>query len=56
MGAESIILGCAGMAGHRDFAEEHAGVPVIEPCQAAVVQAILAVVSARAGRMRSAAA
>jgi Asp/Glu/hydantoin racemase len=56
MGAESIILGCAGMAGHRDFAEEHAGVPVIEPCQAAVVQAILAVVSARGGRMRSVAA
>ena len=56
MGAEAVILGCAGMASHRDFAEEHCGVPVIEPCQAAVTQAILAVVAARGGRMMSAAA
>jgi allantoin racemase len=55
MGAESVILGCAGMAGHRDFAEDACGVPVIEPCQAAVTQAILAVVAARGGRMRLAA-
>lgn len=55
MGAESIILGCAGMAGHRTFAEEACGVPVIEPCQAAVVQAILAVVSARGESVRLAA-
>jgi allantoin racemase len=55
MGAEAVILGCAGMAGHRDFAEESCGVPVIEPCQAAVTQAILAVVAARGGRMRLAA-
>lgn len=55
MGAESIILGCAGMAGHRNFAEEACGLPVIEPCQAAVVQAILAVVAARGERMRAAA-
>lgn len=54
-GAESVILGCAGMAGHRAFAEEACGVPVIEPCQAAVTQALLAVVAARAGRMRLAA-
>ncbi|MBR0648965.1 Asp/Glu racemase [Roseomonas terrae] len=55
MGAEAVILGCAGMAGHRDFAEEACGVPVIEPCQAAVSQALLAVVAARGGRMRLAA-
>ena len=55
MGAESVILGCAGMAGHRGFTEEACGVPVIEPCQAAVAQAILAVVSARGERVRLAA-
>lgn len=41
-GAEAIVLGCAGMAGHRAAAEDAAGVPVIEPCQAAAVQAMLA--------------
>ena len=55
MGAESVILGCAGMPGHRNFAEDACGVPVIEPCQAAVTQAILAVVSARGEGMRLAA-
>ena len=56
MGAEAIILGCAGMAGHRAFAEDACGVPVIEPCQAAATQALLAVVSARGGQVRAAAA
>lgn len=42
-GAQAIILGCAGMAGHRAAAEDAAGVAVIEPCQAAAVQALLAV-------------
>lgn len=55
LGAESIILGCAGMAGHRNFTEDACGVPVIEPCQAAVAQAILAVVSARGEKVRLAA-
>ena len=55
-GAEAIILGCAGMAGHRAFAEDACGVPVIEPCQAAATQALLAVVSARGGQARAAAA
>ena len=50
MGAESIVLGCAGMAGHRSFAEEACGVPVIEPCQAAASQALLAVLAARGRR------
>ena len=46
-GAGVIILGCAGMAGHRKAAEDAAGVPVIEPAQAAVVAAIAAVVAGR---------
>ena len=41
-GAETVILGCAGMAGHRAAVQDAAGVPVIEPCQAAAVQALLA--------------
>ncbi|MDB5370125.1 MAG: putative hydantoin racemase [Roseomonas sp.] len=41
-GAEAVILGCAGMAGHRAAVEDAAGVPVIEPCQAAAAQALLA--------------
>ncbi len=34
-GARAVILGCAGMAHHRAAVEDAAGVPVIEPCQAA---------------------
>lgn len=49
MGAEVVVLGCAGMAGHLAAAEDAAGVPVIEPCQAAAAQALLAVLSARRG-------
>ena len=41
-GADVVILGCAGMAGHRRFLEGAAGLPVIEPVQAAAVQALLA--------------
>jgi Asp/Glu/hydantoin racemase len=41
-GSEAVILGCAGMAGHRRAVEEAAGVPVIEPCQAAAAQVLLA--------------
>ena len=47
LGAEAVILGCAGMAHHRAAAEDACGVPVIEPSQAAAAQAILAVVAAR---------
>ncbi len=46
-GAEAIILGCAGMAGHRAAVEKAAGVPVIEPCQAAAALALQAVLAAR---------
>ena len=41
-GADSVVLGCAGMAGHRRFLEDAIGLPVIEPIQAAAVQAMLA--------------
>lgn len=40
MGAETLILGCTGMAHHRAAVQEAAGVPVIEPTQAAVALAI----------------
>lgn len=39
-GAETVILGCTGMAHHRAAVEAEAGLPVIEPCQAAVAQAL----------------
>ena len=41
-GAEAIILGCAGLAGHAAAAEDAAGVPVVEPCRAAGAMALLA--------------
>ena len=39
-GADSIVMGCAGMARHRRPLEEALGVPVIDPTQAAVTMAI----------------
>jgi Hydantoin racemase len=39
-GAQSIILGCAGMAKYRAGAEERLGIPVIDPTQAAVTRLI----------------
>ena len=42
-GAGAVVLGCTGMAGHRAAIEAAAGVPVIEPCQAGVAMALLAV-------------
>ena len=36
----SIVLGCAGMACHRQAAEDALGVPVIDPVQAAAIQAM----------------
>ena len=38
-GAETVILGCAGMATHRHAAQEELGIPVIDPVQAAVTMA-----------------
>lgn len=42
-GAEVIVLGCAGLAGHAAFVADQAGLPVIEPCQGAAAQALAAV-------------
>ncbi len=39
-GAGAIVLGCAGMAGHRARLESEIGVAVIEPTQAAVALAL----------------
>lgn len=39
-GADVLIMGCAGMAGYRDHLEVETGLPVVEPCQAAVAMAI----------------
>lgn len=38
--ADVIILGCAGMTAYRSDLEDHLGLPVVEPCQAAVAMAI----------------
>ncbi len=43
-GAGVVVLGCTGMAGHRAAVEHAVGVPVIEPCQAGVAMARLALV------------
>jgi len=42
-GADVIVMGCAGMARHRQPLEAALGVPVIDPTQAAVAMAIGAV-------------
>lgn len=43
-GAETLILGCTGMAHHRAAVQAETGLPVIEPAQAAAALAIAAVV------------
>lgn len=40
MGAETIILGCTGMAHHRPAVQQAVSLPVIEPAQAAVAIAL----------------
>lgn len=42
-GAGAVVLGCTGMAHHRAAVAAAVGLPVIEPCQAGVLQAIGAV-------------
>ncbi|MGE0223878.1 MAG: aspartate/glutamate racemase family protein [Acetobacteraceae bacterium] len=48
-GAETVILGCTGMAHHRAAIEDAVGLPVIEPCQAAAALALGTVLSATPG-------
>ena len=50
-GADVLILGCAGMARYRTPLEKRLGVPVLDPSQAAVAQAVAAV---RLGRTTAA--
>lgn len=38
-GAETLILGCAGLAAHRKTAQLELGVPIIDPVEAAVTMA-----------------
>jgi len=45
-GAETVILGCTGMAHHRAAIEAAIGVPVVEPCQAAAGQALAILLAA----------
>jgi len=42
-GANTVVMGCAGMARHRKPLEDALGIPVIDPTQAAVTMAIGAV-------------
>jgi Asp/Glu/hydantoin racemase len=39
-GADVLIMGCAGMARYREALETAIGLPVVEPCQAAVSMAL----------------
>ena len=48
-GAESIVMGCAGMARYRKRLESELGIPVVEPVQAAVGMAIGRVLQDRMG-------
>ncbi len=55
LGAQVLVLGCAGMARYRARLEAALEVPVIDPTQAAVAMAIAAVqLGATAGRKRAA--
>ena len=45
MGAETLILGCTGMAHHRRLVQQEVGLPVIDPGQAGAAAAIAAVVA-----------
>lgn len=39
-GADVLVMGCAGMARHRQALQQEVGIPVVEPTQAAVAMAI----------------
>ena len=48
-GADVLVLGCAGMAALRRSLQEALGLPVVDPCQAAVAAAIGRVALGRCG-------
>ena len=39
-GANSVVMGCAGMAQYRDRLQAAIGIPVVEPTQAAAAMAM----------------
>lgn len=47
-GADTVVMGCAGMAVHREPLQQALGIPVIDPTQAAVAMALGAVRFGRA--------
>jgi Asp/Glu/hydantoin racemase len=49
LGADVLVLGCAGMARHRAALAAALGLPVVDPTQAAVTMAIGAVRQAHEG-------
>lgn len=51
--AGSIILGCAGMARYREQLEQHIGLPVIDPVQAAVAMLIGRIAACTSGKQAS---
>jgi Asp/Glu/hydantoin racemase len=50
-GADVLIMGCAGMAAHRATLEAETGLPVVEPCQAAVAMALGRIVLGQSHRV-----
>lgn len=44
-GAGAIVLGCAGMSGHRSRLAKQLGIPIIDPTQAAVALALGAILT-----------
>jgi Asp/Glu/hydantoin racemase len=54
-GAGAIVLGCAGMAHHRAAIEDAAGVPVVEPAQAAAAASLARVLVLRPAALERAA-
>lgn len=54
-GAGAIVLGCAGMAHHAAAIEDAAGVPVVEPAQAAAAAALARVLPGRGAALGRAA-
>lgn len=49
--ADVLVMGCAGMARYREALEDTLGVPVIDPTQAAVAAAVMAVQTGCGGGM-----
>lgn len=53
-GADVLIMGCAGMAVYRETLEVETGLPVVEPCQAAVALALGQIALGQSHKVRNA--